>query len=185
MNAIVARACLLLILAAFPAMSPAVVITLNGKTTSQITATVVASNKLLVSDDKGGWFDRLTMLQLRGWDTPYEARARLRVISSSGAFQVRMDQPLVINKVGNAAQVFRQPTVSLGAEGGAPKTLLVGQDTQFHNPPPPTPGEDSLGYYDLAISAYPPGGSFKDAGGTYEGELRLTFEPIARVPGTI
>ncbi|WP_242702644.1 MULTISPECIES: hypothetical protein [Achromobacter] len=155
----------------------------TGKTTSHITATVKAANRLLVTNDKGGWFDQgLPMQQLRGWDSPYETQARLRIVSSTGAFLVRMDRPLEIRNTANTAQMFRQPEVFLAAEGGERKALAVGQDTKFQNPPAPVAGEDSIGYYRLAISAYPPQGNFKETAGNYIGELSLVFEPVAWVP---
>lgn len=183
MNGIAARACLLMALGMLPGTAPAVEIVVTGKTTSRISATVKAANRLLVTDDKGGWFDQgLAMQQQRGWDSPYETQARLRIVSSSGAFQVRMDRPLEIRNAANAAQVFRQPKVSLAAEGGEQKDLALGQDVKFQNPPAPAAGEDSIGYYGLAISALPPAGSFKETVGTYTGELSLVFEPVARGP---
>ncbi len=183
MNGIAARACLLLTLGMLPATTPAMHTVATGKTTSRISATVKAANRLLVTDDKGGWFDQgLAMQQQRGWDSPYEAQARVRIVSSSGAFQVRMDRPLEIRNAANAAQMFRQPKVSLVAEGGEQRVLALGQDVKFQNPPAPVAGDDSIGYYGLAISALPPAGNFKETAGDYIGELSLVFEPVARVP---
>jgi len=183
MKSIAIRVCLLLALGILPAAAPAVDIIVTGNTTSKITATVKASNRLLVTDDKGGWFDQgLTMQQLQGWDSPYETQARLRIVSTSGAFQVRMDRPLEIRNTANSAQMFRQPKVSLALEGGEQKALAVGQDAKFQNPPAPVAGEDSIGYYGLAISALPPAGTFKETSGNYVGELSLVFEPAARGP---
>ncbi|ADP14382.1 hypothetical protein AXYL_01036 [Achromobacter xylosoxidans A8] len=183
MNRISIRACLMLALGMLPVAASAVDIVLTGDTTSRITATVRAANRLLVTDDKGGWFDQgLAMQQLRGWESPYETQARLRIVSSSGAFQVRMDRPLEIRNTANAALVFRRPKVSLAAEDGEQKTLEVGLDVKFQNPFAPVAGEDSIGYYGLAISAYPPEGNFKETAGSYVGELSLVFEPSARIP---
>lgn len=184
MNKIATRACLLLALIMRPAAAaPAVDFKVTGKTTSTIRATVKAANRLLVTDDKGGWFDQgLAMQQSRGWDSPYETQARLRIVSSSGAFQVRMDQPLEIRNTANPAQMFREPKISLALEGGERKSLAVGLDARFQNPQTPVAGEDSIGYYGLAISALPPAGTFKETAGSYVGELSLVFEPVARVP---
>jgi len=183
MNRIAARGCLLLALGILPAVTSAGQAILNGKTTSKITATVKGSNKLLVTDDKGGWFDQgLALQQQRGWESPYETQARLRIVSTTGAFQVRMDRPLEIRNTANSAQMFRQPKVSLAAEGGEQKILGVGQDTRFQSPLPLVAGEDSIGYYGLAISAHPPQGNFKETAGNYVGELSLVFEPVARLP---
>lgn len=183
MNGIATRACLLLALAMLPVTAPAVDIFVTGTTTSRITAIVKAANRLMVTDDKGGWFDQgLTMQQLRGWESPYETQARLRIVSSSGAFQVRMDRPLEIRNTANAAQMFREPKVSLALEGGERKTLAVGQNTRFQSLQVSGAGEDFIDYYGLAISALPPAGTFKETAGSYVGELSLVFEPVARVP---
>lgn len=184
MNRIAALICLLLALGMLPAAAPAATnIVVTGKSTSTIRATVKAPNRLLVTDDKGGWFDQgLAMQQQRGWDSPYETRARLRIVSSSGAFQVRMDRPLEIRNTANAAQMFRDPKVTLALEGGEQKALAVGKDARFQNPPALAAGDDSIGYYGLAISALPPAGNFKQTAGNYVGELSLVFEPVARGP---
>ncbi|MGY4729160.1 hypothetical protein [Burkholderia pyrrocinia] len=175
--------CLRVALVFVPVLASAQGIILTGKTTSKITATVPSPNKFEVTDDKGGWFEQgLTMQQLGGWTTPYEVQARLKVVSTSGTFQVRMDDPLTIRNQSNAAQVFRSPKVLLGNEGGDPKALSVGQSVQFQNPAPPVAGTDSVGYYGLAISAYPPEGDFKSTVGTYSGVLSMTFEPVIKAP---
>ncbi|WP_126283924.1 hypothetical protein [Burkholderia stagnalis] len=166
-----------------PAVALSQTVNLTGKTTSKITAKVVKRDVLTVTDDKDGWFDiGLEMQQLGGWNTPYEVQARLKVTSTSGLFQVRMDEPLTIRNQSNAAQVFRSPKVLLGNEGGAPKALSVGQSVQFQNPSPPVASDDSVGYYGLAISAYPPEGDFKSTVGTYSGVLSMTFEPVVKAP---
>lgn len=165
-----------------PAVVSAQIVKLQGKTTSKVTARVVKPNNLFVTDDKGGWFENLTMMQLGGWSEPYEVKARLRVTSSSGVFQVRLDKPLEIRNQARPSQMFRSPAVRLGAEGGEPKTLAVGQNTAFRNPPPAMIDTDSVGYYTLAISGYPPEGDFKSTVGTYTGVLSMTFEPIVTAP---
>jgi len=173
---------LILALGLSPSLVSAAVI-LKGKTTSKVTAHVARPDNLIVTDDKGGWFEQgLEMQQLGGWDTPYEVDARLRVVSTSGQFQVRLDEPLRISKQANPTQVFRSPKVQLGGEGENLKVLVVGQATEFQNPAPPSVGADSVGYYGLVISAYPPEGSFKDTTGSYSGVLSLTFEPVVKAP---
>ncbi|WP_404937244.1 hypothetical protein P7C00_20370 [Pseudomonas sp. JDS08PS003] len=175
-------ACWLAALGTLPALAPADVI-LQGKTSSKISAYLKPNNNLFVTDDQGGWFDQgLEMVQLGGWNTPYEVQARLRIVSSTGVFQVRLDEPLQIRNASNAAQVFLRPKINLGAEGEMPKTLAVGLGTEFNNPPRPAPGEDSTGYYGLTVSAYPPDGSFKETTGAYSGVLSLTFEPVITDP---
>ncbi|MDF3202853.1 hypothetical protein P3C29_29610 [Pseudomonas sp. 1912-s] len=176
------QACLLAALGVFPFLAPAQVV-LTGKKSSNISAYLKPNNNLSVTDDRGGWFDQgLEMVQPGGWDTPYQVTARLRIVSSTGVFQVHLDEPLLIRNASNAAQVFQQPQVELGAEGEAPKHLAVGVDTEFKNPPRTAPGEDSAGYYGLTVSAYPPDGTFKEAIGTYSGVLSLTFEPVIKAP---
>ncbi|KVA53385.1 hypothetical protein WI61_26395 [Burkholderia cepacia] len=173
----------LIVLLFVPAVALSQSVNLSGKTQSKVTAHVTKRDTLTVTDDKGGWFERgLEMRQLGGWTMPYEVQARLKVVSTSGVFQVRMDEPLTIRNQSNAAQVFRSPKVNLGNEGGEPKALLVGQSTSFQNPAPPVAGTDSVGYYNLAISAYPPEGDFKSTVGTYTGVLSMTFEPVVKAP---
>lgn len=177
-----ALACLLAAAASLPTLALADVI-LKGKLTSKISAYVKPNNNLFVTDDKGSWFDQgLEMVQLGGWDTPYEVKARLKIVSSTGVFQVRLDEPLQIRNGKNAQQVFLRPQVVLGAEGDAPKTLAVGLGAEFKNPPRLVEGEDTLGYYDLSVSAFPPEGDFKETTGAYSGVLSLTFEPVITDP---
>ncbi|MDY7791168.1 hypothetical protein U0E10_25070 [Burkholderia ubonensis] len=166
-----------------PTVALSQAVNLSGKTQSKITAHVTKRDVLTVTDDKGGWFDRgLEMQQLGGWTTPYEVQARLKVVSTSGTFQVRMDEPLTIRNQAKPTQVFRSPKVSLGNEGGDPKTLSVGKNTQFQNPAPPVAGKDSEGFYNLSIAAYPPDGDFRSTAGTYSGVLSMTFEPVVKAP---
>ena len=158
-----ALACLLAALGGLPAAAVATEIDLVGKTSSNITATVSAKNNLLVTSDTGGWFDQgLEMSQLGGWDSPYAVQARLKIVATDRDFQVRLDEPLEIRNASNATQVFQQPKVELSAEGQAPKTLTVATPTPFENPVQNVAGEDSIGYYGLSISAYPPAGTFKE-----------------------
>ncbi|WP_321869285.1 hypothetical protein [Burkholderia ubonensis] len=166
-----------------PAVALSQTVYLYGKTQSNVTAHVAKRDALTVTDDKGGWFEQgLEMQQLGGWTTPYEVQARLKVVSTSGVFQVRMDEPLTIRNQSKPTQVFRSPKVSLGNEGGDPKTLSVGQNTQFQNPAPPVAGKDSEGFYNLSIAAYPPDGDFRSTVGTYSGVLSMTFEPVVKAP---
>ncbi|MDN7934353.1 hypothetical protein QZM52_23960 [Burkholderia metallica] len=170
---------LLAALALQPMYTSAETLEIKGKTQSKITAKVVRPNNLIITDDKGGWFGQgLTMQQLGGWETAYEVDARLRVVSTTGRFQVRMDQPLDIRNQAKPTLAFRKPAVSIGAEGADPKPLVVGQVVEFNNPAPPSPNVDSEGYYRLAVSAYPPEGDFRSTVGTYTGTLSLVFEPV-------
>ncbi|WP_175911465.1 hypothetical protein [Burkholderia metallica] len=162
-----------------PMYASAETLKVTGKTQSNITAKVVRPNNLIITDDKGGWFGQgLTMQQLGGWETAYEVDARLRVVSTTGRFQVRMDQPLDIRNQAKPTLAFRKPAVSIGAEGADQKPLVVGQVVEFDNPAPPSPNVDSEGYYRLAVSAYPPEGDFRSTVGTYTGTLSLVFEPV-------
>jgi len=170
---------LLAALAFLPMFASAQTVEVTGKAQSKITAKVVRPNNLIITDDKGGWFEQgLTMQQLGGWETAYEVDARLRVVSTSGRFQVRMDQPLDIRNQAKPTLAFRKPAVSIGAEGADQKPLVLGQALEFDNPAAPSPNVDSEGYYRLAVSAYPPEGDFRSTVGTYTGTLSLVFEPI-------
>jgi hypothetical protein len=170
--------CVLVATFAFMAQAHAQTITLRGNTKSKVTARVFKPDNLIVTGAEGG----LVMQQFGGWDTPYEVSGKLRVESSSGIFQVKVDSPLEIRHQTKPEQIFRTPSVRLGLVGEALKPLLVGQYTEFHNPPATVEGEDSRGEYDLAVSAYPPEGNFKNTSGTYSGILSLTFEPVVREP---
>ncbi|MBJ9680691.1 hypothetical protein L0Z42_19610 [Burkholderia multivorans] len=164
-----------------PVLAMAQEVTLSGKTSSTITATVAPRGTFDVTDEKGGWFDSgLEMKQLGGWDAPYEVEARLRVLSTSGTFQVRLDTPLEIRNQADTQKMFQRPSVTLAPDGGQPKSIVTGQGTTFSNPVPPVAGEDSVGYYTLAVAAYPPAGDFKATAGTYSGVLSLTFEPTIK-----
>ncbi|MFP3503666.1 hypothetical protein [Burkholderia sp. SIMBA_062] len=169
----------LAVLALLPTFASAQILAITGKTQSRVTAKVVRPNNLIITDDKGGWFGQgLAMQQLGGWNTAYEVRARLRVVSTTGTFQVRMDQPLDIRNQANPTLAFRRPAVSMGAENAAPKQFTVGQAIEFVNPASPSEDIDSEGYYTLDVSAYPPEGDFKSTAGTYTGTLSLVFEPV-------
>lgn len=154
-----------------------------GKNTSKITARVVHTNNLIVTDDQGGWFDNgLKLLQLGGWTAPYEVQARLKVVSTTGMFQVRLDSPLVIAHQSKPSLVFRNPIVKLGNEGETPKLLSMGNNATFRNPVPSAEGVDSVGYYELDVAAYQPEGTLEDIGGTYSGVLSMIFEPVIEMP---
>ncbi|WP_175884047.1 hypothetical protein [Burkholderia sp. BCC0044] len=171
--------CVLVGLAMLPAFGSAEVILVEGKTTSHVTASVTRANNLIVTDDKGAWFgDGLVMQQLGGWESTYDVQARLRIVSTTGKFRVRMDQPLQIVHGTKPTLVFRTPVVRMGLEGAELSQLSVDKGVEFQNPPPRSPNLDSEGEYNLAVSAYPPAGDFKSTAGTYTGTLSLTFEPI-------
>lgn len=171
--------CLLAALTVTPSLASEELLLVDGKLTSKVTARVVRPNNLIITDDKGGWFGQgLTMEQFGGWETPYESKARLRVVSTSGKFRVRVDQPLQIVNQANSKLVFRDTKVSMGAEGAELKPLVVDQAVDFVNPEPSNPNVDSEGYYNLAVSALPPPGDFRSTVGTYKGTLSLTFEPV-------
>ncbi|KWF41397.1 hypothetical protein WL88_29070 [Burkholderia diffusa] len=165
-----------------PPLATAQGVNLSGKTTSKVTAQVIKRNNLEVTDANGGWFDQgLEMLQLGGWETPYAVEVRLKVTSTSDTFQVRLDAPLEIRNQSNPAQVFRSPKVTMSSDGEGPKGLTIDRSTEFKNPASPEEGVDSVGYYNLAVSAYPPEGDFRSTAGTYSGVLSMTFEPVVKV----
>lgn len=159
-------------------------ISLSGKTSSTIKATVASRDTFEVTDNQGGWFGdgQLKMQQAGARNSPYEVTAGLRVTSSSGTFQVRMDAPLQILNQANSSLVFQPPTVTLAGANGAPIPLAVGQSKPFTNPAPSTPNTDSIGYYTLKVSALPPAGDVKSTVGIYSGVLSLTFEPVVKGP---
>ena len=95
---------------------------------------------------------------------------RLRVTSLPNKFQARLDAPLVLQNAKN--QVFRQPVVTLGTDGGAAKPLQVGQNAEFENPKPSVEGANSVGMYELKVAAFAPEGDFRDVAGTYQGCCR-------------
>ncbi|MBN3823265.1 hypothetical protein G3O00_06495 [Burkholderia sp. Ac-20384] len=179
LNGMLAAVVCLPMFASAAASPEELVLLINGKRTSTVTAKVVRPNNLIITDEKGTWFPQgLTMQQLGAWETAYEVEARLHVVSTTGKFQVRMDQPLDIRNQAKPTLAFRKTAVSIGAEGGEPKPMVVGQAIEFDNPTPPSPNVDSEGFYSLAVSAFPPEGDFKSTAGTYTGELSLVFEPI-------
>ncbi|WP_330210851.1 hypothetical protein [Pseudomonas sp. AM4(2022)] len=158
-------------------------VVLNGKTRTFITVGVTIPNLLVITDDKGSWFNQgLELQQIGGPDAPYQVDARIRVLSSSGDFQVHLDEPVRIQHTKNSMLAFRNPTVTLGNEGGITKPLMIEQGTVFHNPASTGQGEDSLGYYNLSVSAYPPEGALTGTIGVYTGVLSLTFEPVVKTP---
>ena len=168
---------------ALPIMMPALAladITVTGKTSSTIKAYVRPLEFIEVTNELGGWQDNLEMQQLGGWNTPYEVALRLRVTSLPNKFQVRLDAPLVLQNA--KKQVFRQPTVTMGPEGGALKPLQVAQNAEFENPAPAVAGTNSVGMYALKVAALPPEGDFRDVVGTYQGVLSMTFEAVAIKP---
>lgn len=170
-------------LCALPLMMPTpalAAITVTGKTSSTIKAYVKPLEFIEVTNELGGWQDNLVMQQLGGWTTPYEVALRLRVTSLPNKFLVRLDAPLVLRNAKN--QVFRQPVVTMGPDGGAVKPLQVGQNTEFENPKPSVEGTNSVGMYALKVAALPPEGDFRDLAGTYQGVLSMTFEPVAIKP---
>ncbi|MCK3838814.1 MULTISPECIES: hypothetical protein [Pseudomonas] len=158
-------------------------VVLKGNTRTWISASVTHPDLLIVTDDKGSWFDQgLELQQMGDRDAPYQVEARIRVLSSSGEFQVRLDDPVRIQHTKNPMLAFRNPTVTLGNEGGVNKRLMIEQSTVFHNPASTGQGEDSLGYYNFSVSAYPPEGALTGTIGVYTGVLSLTFEPVVKVP---
>lgn len=163
-----------------PAVQAALAIKPGSKTTSTITANVGPLEYMEVTNEQGGWFGPVEMQQLGAWSSPYEAQLRLRITTFPRKFQVRLDEPLAIRSPQNL--VFREPKVVLTPDGGVAKTLEVGKNVEFENPPLLFGEVNFVGHYGLAISAFPPEGNFKDVAGTYTGVLSMTFEPIAQKP---
>lgn len=168
----------LVLLCLLPGISQADVV-LKGKISSKVTGHVIKANNLFVTDENGGWYDSgLAMEQLGAFSSPYKVAVPLRITSSSGAFQVHMDSPLVLQNQEKPELQFRNMAVTMGLVGEAQQPLAVVNNVLFHNPQAPVEGEDSIGHYLLNIAGYPPAGEFKQVTGTYSGVLSLTFEPV-------
>lgn len=154
---------------------------LKGKITSRISGYVLEENNFFVTNENGGWYDQgLEMEQTGAFDSPYSIDAPLRITSTSGIFQVRMDVPLMLQNQDKPELFFRDIKVNLGLVGDTPQLLKVVDNVIFSNPPALIDGEDSIGHYILNISGYPPAGNFKSVTGTYSGVLSLTFEPVVQ-----
>lgn len=167
----------LLLLCLLPALCTAQVI-LKGKTSSTVSGHVVRANTLLVTDDHGSWYEQgVIMRQSGAFNSPYEVTLPLRVTSSSGVFQVRLDSPLILQHQDRPALQFRPAEVKMGATDDTQQTLTLTSQV-FRNPPAASQGEDSVGDFLLSITALPPAGEFNTVTGTYSGVLSLTFEPV-------
>ncbi|WP_456311376.1 hypothetical protein [Serratia proteamaculans] len=167
-----------LLLCLLPCVGQADVV-LGGKITSKVTGRVIKANNLIVTDEQGTWYGQgLKMDQLGGFETAYEVIAPLRITSSTGKFQVRMDNPLVLQHQSKPGLTFRDVVVKMGQLGEEQQLLEVAKNTSFTNPAATTEGEDSIGHYLLNVAAMPPEGEFKSVTGTYSGVLSLTFEPL-------
>lgn len=154
-------------------------VVLNGKITSKVTGHVVLRNNLFVTDEHGGWYEQaLKMDQLGGFDTAYEIDVPLRITSSTGVFQVRMDAPLVLQHQTRPELMFRDTAVKIGPVDKGLQQLVVGNNIRLTNPPSGSEEQDSIGHYLLNITGFPPEGNYKAVTGTYSGVLSLTFEPI-------
>lgn len=180
----IARDLMLILVMLLSLMSPSIqaTVALSGKVSSTVTGFVVKPNNLFVTDDKGGWYDQgLVMERREAMDSPYDVQVPLRITSSSGKFTVRMAAPLVLQHQSQPAMQFRNITVTMNKPGYKPNTLSTTKKIRFTNPVAPVEGEDTVGHYQLSISALPPEGSFKTITGTYSGVLSLTFEPVVEV----
>lgn len=159
----------------------ATMVIVNGKTTSRISATVVKSNRLIVNDANGGWYQQeMEMFQQGAANSPYKIELPLRITASSGSFQVSQDEILILRHTQTPILQFQAAEIGMANLGNHPQMLAVGKPVQFHNLPATQPSQDSVGDYKLYISARPPKGDFKTTAGLYQGELKLTFEPVAK-----
>lgn len=163
------------------AKTHATVVMVKGKTTSHISATVVKPDRLIVNDANGGWYlQEMEMFQPGAANSAYKIGLPLRITSSSGIFQVSLDEALVLRHTQTPTLQFQAAEIGMANVGSSPKKLAVGKPVQFHNPPAAQPLQDSVGDYSLHISARPPEGDFRTVAGIYQGELKLTFEPVAK-----
>ncbi|WP_422526641.1 hypothetical protein [Serratia fonticola] len=157
------------------------VVMVKGKTTSRISTTVVKPNRLIVNDSNGGWYQQeIEMFQYGAASSPYEIKLPLRITSSSGNFQVSLDEALILRHTQKPTLQFTTAVISMAKEGSPYQTLAVGIPVQFHNTPAAQPLQDTIGDYSLSISALLPEGDLKTVAGIYQGDLKLTFEPVAK-----
>ena len=143
-------------------------ITVTGKTSSTIKAYVKPLEFIEVTNELG-WQDNLVMQQLGGWTTPYEVALRLRVTSLPNKFQARLDAPLVLQNAKN--QVFRQPVVTLGTDGGAAKPPGGPERRIRKSGSRPSRGELRR-HVRAQGGRLAPEGDFRDVAGTYQGCCR-------------
>ncbi|MFZ1874688.1 MAG: hypothetical protein WAU54_18210 [Chania sp.] len=157
------------------------VVTVKGKTTSRISATVIKPNRLIVNDANGGWYlQEMEMFQYGAASSPYEIKLPLRITSSSGNFQVSLDEALLLRNTQKPTLQFKDTKIAMANVGSPFQTLAVGAPVLFHNAPAAKPLQDTVGDYSLSISALPPEGDFRTVAGIYQGDLKLTFEPVAK-----
>lgn len=174
---------LLLALATSASISTAsdTVVMIKGKMTSRVSATVVKPYRLIVNDANGGWYTQeMEMFQYGAANSPYEIELPLRITSSNGVFQVSLDEAMILRQAPTPALQFQAAQISMANVGSAAQKLSVGTPVQFHNPTSAHPLQDTIGDYTLTISAQPPDGDFKTTAGIYQGELKLTFEPVVK-----
>ncbi|GKX61965.1 hypothetical protein [Pragia fontium] len=172
---------LALVASTFASVANAAIIMVKGKTSSRVSATIIKPNRLFVNDINGGWYTQeMEMFQQGGANSPYQIELPLRITSSTGIFQVSLDQALILRHAQTPTLQFQVAEVSMANVDSAAKILSVGAPTVFYNTPSADPLQDTIGDYSLAISALPPEGDFKTNAGIYQGELRLTFEPVAK-----
>lgn len=164
------------------AKANATVVLVKGKTTSRISATVVKPDRLIVNDANGGWYlQEMEMFQPGAANSPYRIELPLRITASNSTFQVTVDEALILRHTQTSNLQFQAAEIGMANVGGGVQALAVGRPTVFHNPPAAQPLQDSIGDYRLHIDALPPKGDFKTTAGIYQGELKLTFEPVAKV----
>lgn len=182
MNCLVVRCLLLtLLVSAFIPNSAATVVMVKGKITSRISATVAKPNRLIVNDVNGGWYlQEMEMLQHGAANSPYEIDLPLRITSTSGIFQVSLDEPLILRHSQTPSLYFQTAQVGMANAGVALRPLSVRKPVEFKNPLVAQPLQDTVGNYTLNIRALPPEGDFRTTTGIYQGELKLTFEPVAK-----
>lgn len=172
---------LALVTSAYISTAGATVVMVKGKTTSSVSATVVKPNRLIVNDAHGGWYmQEMEMFQYGAANSPYEIELPLRITSSNGVFQVSLDEALILRQAQTPALQFQAAQVSMANVGNTAQKLSVGIPVHFRNPTSAQPLQDTMGDYTLTISAQPPDGDFKTTAGIYQGELKLTFEPVAK-----
>lgn len=159
----------------------ATVVMVKGKNTSRISATVIKPDRLIVTDAQGGWYlQEMEMLQYGAANSPYEINLPLRITSSSGVFQVSLDEGLILRHAKTSTMHFQTAKIGMTNVAGNLQPLSVGKPVEFRNAPAAQSLQDSVGDYRLNVSALPPEGDFRTNAGIYQGQLKLTFEPAVK-----
>ena len=166
------RNMVILVCAFIPWTSHAIKIT--GKTSSKVTAFVNNNQRVQVTAPDGGWYNQPLELQPVGpKNTRFELDIPIKVETTTGAFVVSLDSPVVLTHQESPEFVFRDVQVRMGNSDHSAK-VLSSTPTLFVNTIQPSENIESSEVYVININALPPENG---AAGGYIGEMSLTFEP--------